>query len=94
MAGICVSARLPGLDEVAFSVGESGKEVELSCISRRRPHSEVCLIHRNIEAYHGLMHKFRKHVQGAEEDAPEEEGFDIDPISSTCGEEQAPLENY
>ncbi|GMI22294.1 hypothetical protein TeGR_g9315 [Tetraparma gracilis] len=82
MAGICVSARLPGLDEVAFSVGESGKEVELSCISRRRPHSEVCLIHRNIEAYHGLMHKFRKHVQGAEEDAPEEEGFDIDPIST------------
>ncbi|GMH63756.1 hypothetical protein TrLO_g575 [Triparma laevis f. longispina] len=54
MAGICVSARLPSLESVEFDVGESGKEVELHCMSVKKAGHEVRLIHKNIQLYHEL----------------------------------------
>ena len=48
------SARLPSLESVEFEVGESGKEVELHCMSTMKAGHEVRLVHRNIELYHEL----------------------------------------
>jgi hypothetical protein len=81
MAGICVSARLPNLSEVDFVVGESGKEVELHCTSHKKPGHEVRLIHKNIEAYYGLMNVFKRSI-GADVSENDKGGCDIDPVST------------
>jgi len=79
MAGICVAARLPGLEDADFVVGESGKEVELHCTSVKRPSNEVRLVHKNIEVYFDLMADFKK--EGGE-GAGGGGGCDIVPVST------------
>jgi len=80
MAGICVSARLPGLAEVDFAVGESGKEVELHCTSVKKGGNMVRLVHKNVEAYYGMMASFKKSM--GLKVGEESEGYDIEPIST------------